>query len=359
MPRSAPPHVSAAPRGTMMHVTTEQADDRYAARTSQRQRDRTVQIERVSTGAVRKSGVESRAVGLGWFSVALGVGQLLAPRQVARLIGLDEDDGTTRSALMAIGLREVATGIGLLSQSRPAAWAWARTAGDLMDLALLGYAWQRNPASREQMLSVGGAVLGCALVDAQTARELQQSEQTASSNGAARQLHVRQSVTILKPPDEVYAFFRNFENLPRFMEHLESVTNLGERSHWRARGPLGSHVEWDAELVEDTPGCIAWRSLPGADVPNRGRVTFEAVPGGRGTELAVTLDYQPPAGAIGAQVAQWFGREPAQQVSADLRRLKQVMETGEVLHSDASLHRGMHPARPSQLSSAREKQVKS
>jgi uncharacterized membrane protein len=338
-----------------MHVT-EQADDRHAAKKSQRQKDRTVQIERVSTAAVRKRGVESRAVGLGWFSVALGLGHLVAPRQVARLIGVDEDDRTTRSALMAIGLRELTTGIGLLSQSRPAAWAWARTAGDLMDLALLGYTWQRNPASRDQMLRVGGTVLACALVDAQTARALQQDEPAA---GAARERHVRQSVTILKPPDEVYSFFRKIENLPRFMEHLESVTDLGERSHWRARGPLGSHVEWDAELVEDTPQCIAWRSLPGADVPNRGRVTFDAVPGGRGTALAVTLDYKPPAGAIGAQIAQWFGREPAQQVSADLRRLKQVMETGEVLHSDASLHRGMHPARPSHLSLAREKQVKS
>ena len=338
----------------------EQLNGRQVAEAPRRRQERALQIERVSSAAVREGGIEGRAVGLGWFSVALGLGQLLAPRQVARWIGVDEDDSTTRSALMAIGIREVTCGLGLLSQSRPAAWAWARTAGDVMDLALLGYAWQRNPPSRERMLSVGGTVLGCALVDAQTALALQQDEHGTGAHGStAREVHVRQSVTILQPPDAVYSFFRNLENLPRFMEHLESVEASGKRSHWRARGPLGSHVEWDAELVEDTPECIEWRSLPGANVPNRGRVTFEAVPGGRGTELVVTLDYQPPAGALGARVARWFGKEPAQQVSADLRRLKQVMETGEVLHSDASLHGGMHPAQPSDLSAAQEKMVNS
>ena len=92
--------------------------------------------------------------------------------------------------------------------------------------------------------------------------------------------------------------------------------------------------------------CMAWRSLPGADVANRGRVVFRPAPGGQGSEICVELSYDPPAGAIGTTIAKLFGREPSQQVSADLRRLKQVLETGEVLHSDASIHRGMHPARP-------------
>jgi uncharacterized membrane protein len=343
----------------MMEVTEQTNGRRQLAKASQRQENRSVQIERVSSAAARRSTVESRALGLGWFSVALGLTQLFAPRQVARLIGVDEDDSTTQSLLRVVGIRELTCGIGLLSEPRSPAWAWARTAGDVMDLALLGYAWQGNSASREQMLSIGGSVLGCAVVDAQTAWSLQQERAASTDGSAAGQIHVRQSVTILEPPEEVYAFFRKLENLPRFMVHLESVTESGQRSHWRARGPLGSQVEWDAELVEDRPDCIAWRSLPGADVPNRGRVRFVAVPGGRGTELVVELDYQPPAGALGARLAQLFGKEPAQQVSADLKRLKQVLETGEVLHSDASLHRGKHPARPSNLSLAREKQVKS
>ena len=110
-------------------------------------------------------------------------------------------------------------------------------------------------------------------------------------------------------------------------------------------------MEWEAEIIEDRPGsCIAWRSLPGADVANRGRVDFRPGAGGQRTELIVELGYDPPAGAVGARLAQLFGREPSQEISADLRRLKQVLETGEVIQSDASIHRGLHPARPSALS---------
>jgi len=158
---------------------------------------------------------------------------------------------------------------------------------------------------------------------------------------------VRQSITVQKTPQEAYAFYRRLENLPRFMWHLEAVVEEGDRSRWRAKGPMGTSVEWEAEIVEDRPGeCIAWRSLPGADVDNRGRVVFRAAPGGQGSEICVELSYDPPAGSIGTSIAKLFGREPSQQVSADLRRLKQVLETGEVLHSDATIHRGMHPARP-------------
>jgi uncharacterized membrane protein len=159
---------------------------------------------------------------------------------------------------------------------------------------------------------------------------------------------VRQSVSLNRPPEEVYAFFRDLENLPRIMSHLDSVEQRDRHSRWRARGPLGVHVEWDAEITEDRPGeSIAWRSLPGADVSNQGRVEFRPGPAGLGTEVRVALAYDPPLGTVGAGVAKLFGEEPSQQISADLRRLKQVLETGEVLHSDASIHAGMHPAQPS------------
>jgi uncharacterized membrane protein len=289
--------------------------------------------------------LERRAVGLGWFSIGLGLADLLAPRQVARLIGADEEDATTRAVLMGVGVRELACGVGLLSKSRPALWSWARLAGDVMDLALLGYVWSTNPVSREQVLGAGGTVLGAAWADAQTAVQLGRAQVDPLADG----VFVRQSVTVQKTPEEAYAFFRKLENLPRFMWHLEAVVEDGDRSRWRAKGPMGTHIEWEAEVVEDRPGdCIAWRSLPGADVANRGRVVFRPAPGKQGTEIDVELSYDPPAGAIGVHVAKLFGREPSQQVSADLRRLKQVLETGEVLHSDASIHRGMHPARPEQ-----------
>jgi uncharacterized membrane protein len=301
--------------------------------------------------------LELRATGLGWFSIALGLAQLCAPRHVARFIGIDDEDEGTRLGLMAVGVRELACGIGLLSGQNQSAWAWARAAGDVMDLGLLGYAWQGNDPSNQRMLGVAGTVLGCAVVDAQTAIELGHQQPGLARAG----IHVRQGITVQKSPDEAYAFFRKLDNLPRFMAHLESVNESSDgRSRWRAYGPLGSHVEWEADITEDRRGdCIAWRSVPGADVPNRGRVSFHPAPGNLGTEIVVELDYQPPAGAIGAAVARLFGKEPSQQISADLRRLKQVLETGEVLHSDASIHRGKHAARPSTLSSARARQVKS
>lgn len=298
--------------------------------------------------AARATPLEKRATGLGWFSIGLGLAQLCAPRQMARLIGADAEDESTRLGMMAVGLRELTCGFGLLSGTRPALWAWARVAGDAMDLALLGRAWQNDEPSREKMLSVGGSVLGCLALDAETAIELSRSSLAATPG-----IHVRQTITVQKSPDEVYAFFRKLENLPRFMSHLESVKESSNgRSYWRAQGPLGSHVEWEAEVVEDRPGQhIAWRSVAGADVPNRGRVSFRPAPGNIGSEICVELDYEPPAGKIGTAVAKLFGKEPAQAISADLRRLKQVLETGEVLHSDASIHRGMHPARPSSSSS--------
>ncbi|HET7599559.1 MAG TPA: SRPBCC family protein [Gemmatimonadales bacterium] len=139
---------------------------------------------------------------------------------------------------------------------------------------------------------------------------------------------VERSVMVDRPPEEVFAFWRDFENLPRFMDHLESVTVLdGRRSHWVAKGPAGTRVEWDAEIHNEIPGrLIAWRSLPGADVPNAGSVHFEPVYGGRGTAVRVVLSYEPPAGRAGAAVATLFGEEPSQQVEDDLRRLKQVLE---------------------------------
>jgi uncharacterized membrane protein len=113
-------------------------------------------------------------------------------------------------------------------------------------------------------------------------------------------------------------------------------------------------VEWEAEIIEDRPNeRISWRSVQPADVPNIGTVQFRSAPGGRGTEIHVELRYDPPGGKLGAAVAKLFGKEPAQQVKGDLRRLKQVLETGEVVHSDASVHRGLHPAQPSGTAATR------
>jgi uncharacterized membrane protein len=155
-----------------------------------------------------------------------------------------------------------------------------------------------------------------------------------SENAApvARDVHVEKSITIDKSPEEVYRFWREFENLPRFMKHLEAVRCTGlNRWHWVAKGPAGRTVEWDAEIYNEKPNeLIAWRSLEGADITNAGSVHFEAAPGARGTEVKVNLNYNVPGGKISALLAKLFAQEPEQMIEEDLRRLKQVLETGEI-----------------------------
>ena len=300
---------------------------------------------------------ERRARGLGWFSIGLGLAQIGAPRSVARLIGVRDDD-ETRNTMFAIGLREITSGIGILSSSRPTGWVWSRVGGDLMDLALLSRSMNiSNDKSR--VAAATAAVAGVTVVDFLTGQQLSKqgngTERRTDGTPAAQQrqstsggVHVVENITINRPRNEVYGFWHNFENLPRFMAHLESVQVLDEkRSHWKAKAPAGATVEWDAETIEDRPNeFIAWRSLEDSEVPNSGWVQFKDAPGNRGTEVRVELRYRPPGGKIGALVAKLFGEEPQQQVKGDLRRFKQVMETGEIVHSDASIHKGAHPAQP-------------
>jgi uncharacterized membrane protein len=159
-------------------------------------------------------------------------------------------------------------------------------------------------------------------------------------------MQARTGITINRPPQAVYDYFHDFSNLPTFMWHLESVAPGGEgRSHWIARAPAGTTVEWDAEIVEDKPPeVIAWRSTEGADVPNSGSIRFVPAPAGQGTEVRVELEYRPVGGPIGTVVAKLFGEEPGQQLQDDLRRFKQVLETGEVVVSDGS-PQGLHSRR--------------
>lgn len=281
---------------------------------------------------------------LGWFSIGLGLAELAAPDAVARLIGAP-NTGTTRLVLRICGAREIASGVGILSRQkrRPAGWLWSRVGGDAVDLALLGTALTADGAKTGRLLSATAAVAGVTVLDVLSSTEM---TRRASSG---EPLTLRKSVTIQSTPGELYAFWRDLENLPRFMDHLESVTTTTDgRSHWVARAPAGTSVEWDAEIVEDEPGrLISWRSLEGADVDNAGSVRFEEAPGGRGTVVSVEIEYTPPGGMLGSAVAELFGEEPEQQVSDDLRRLKQVIETGEVVRSDSSIHAMPYPAQPS------------
>ncbi len=143
---------------------------------------------------------------------------------------------------------------------------------------------------------------------------------------------IGRTVTINAPRQALYAFWRDFRNLPLVMENIESVQVFDERrSHWRVKGPAESTVEWDSLIIEDITGeVIAWTSTEEAEVPNSGRIEFRDTSNGRGTQVTVNIVYDPPVGTLGKVVAKLFGREPNIQARRDLRRFKQLMETGEI-----------------------------
>ena len=294
--------------------------------------------------AVRRNGGNGRlADGLGWLSLALGGAEVTAPGLVARMIGVSNTP-ENRLLLRVLGARELASGLGILARDRQAPWVWSRVAGDAMDLVLLGLAFTSDASRLRNLGLATAAVAGVTALDVMAGNR--QARHDAGRSGLE---HVTKAMTVNRPPAEVYEFWRNLENLPRFMRHLDSVTVTGPgRSRWVVRGPGGVRVEWDAEIVEERPGeFLAWRSLPGAQVENAGWVSFRPAPGNRGTEVSLRLAYHPPAGRLGSAVAWLFGREPEQQLREDMGRFKQVIETGEIARSDASRGLlGMRPAQP-------------
>lgn len=204
---------------------------------------------------------------------------------------------------------------------------WLAVAGGIAALAL---GMRRSPGLRLMLASTAGGLLYRGLTGRNPLRAL--TPLLRGGAGHATHLYAVGSVVIARPAQALYAFWRNFENLPTFMHHLESVQVLDPlHSHWRVTAPAGTSVEWDAEVTRDVPGQeIAWRSLPGSDVENWGSVRFRQIIDGRGTELQVRLNYRPPAGRMGAVVASLFGEEPQQQIEDDLARLKQLLEAGSL-----------------------------
>ena len=205
---------------------------------------------------------------------------------------------------------------------------------------LVLYGLSRRSAGGLALASVGGGLfLRGATGHCQVYSKLKINTSDASST-ETRGIHVERAITIGKSPEEVYTFWRNLPDLPRFMDHLKSVDVTGEKtSHWVAKAPAGREVAWDAEIIVDEPNeRIAWRSLPDADIENAGTVRFLTAPGGRGCEVHVTLQYYPPAGVLGSTIAKLFGEEPSIQITDDLRRLKRLMETGEIPTTEGQPH---------------------
>lgn len=203
---------------------------------------------------------------------------------------------------------------------------------------LIAYGLKRGDAAGAALAVVGG-LLGlrgatghCQIKDAIETNSQPNNGRSNTQSWLSGKIEVKKAVTINKSQTELYAFWRNFENLPQFMNHLESVITIDDtRSHWKATAPLGYTVEWQAEITDEVLNeKIAWRSLQGADIPNSGSVEFRPT-ANRGTEVVVHLTYEAPAGKIGSLAAKIFGEEPAQQVAEDLRRFKSLMEANLIM----------------------------
>ncbi|MFE9657439.1 SRPBCC family protein [Micromonospora sp. NPDC006431] len=286
----------------------------------------TLGIER----AAQDRGSEGLARLLGWFSLGLGVTALAGGSRVAQACGVD-DSPTARMVLRAAGARELGHAAALLIPRRAGLAGWTRVAGDVLDLAATGQAMRHRRGERRRRLTYTMAALaGITAVDLYASIRATQRRRVYDGGRAYG------SVTVNRTPEETYNFWHDFENLPRFMYHLESVRRTDpRRSRWTAKAPAGRSVQWEAEIIEDRPNqLIRWRSLDGARVPNGGSVRFMPAAGNRGTEVRVELEYSVPGRAMGRLAARAFGENPQQQICDDLRRFKQVIETGEIARSD-------------------------
>jgi uncharacterized membrane protein len=227
---------------------------------------------------------------------------------------------------------------------------WERL-GSIVAATVLGaLAASRREGRAPAVAAASGLLLrgvtGYCPMSAALGRNTRSVDSKAALSGA-RGVHVKEGITIARPVDEVYRFWRDLSNLPRFMRHLERVDEIDRtRSQWTARGPAGSRVSWEAHIINEvTNDVIGWRSVGDADVVSAGSVHFNPTPSG-GTEVVVHLQYEPPAGKLGAFVASLFGEEPSQQIREDLERLKSYLETGERRGIENSARWGA-PAYPS------------
>lgn len=301
------------------------------------QREGAAEVAQRARRRLEETSPQQLAEMLGWFSVGLGLAQVLIPRTLCRLIGVRDHPLLMR----LLGARELASGATILWGGAPGTGVWTRVAGDAMDLALLGAAFQSPYSGRAQLAVTTAAVAGVTAVDAYCAAQMSPDAapvgEPAQRWARRRGVHVQRAVTINRPVAEVFSFWRDLTNLPRFMEDLESVEVIGEgRTRWVVSGPRGMRVAWEAETTELRENeLIAWRST-GGDIDTEGTVRFRPGTGGRGTVVDVEMRYTPPAGVAGDLAARVMGASPQQRIAADLRRLKQIMETGEIATSEGA-----------------------
>lgn len=263
------------------------------------------------------AGPEQLARGLGWFSVGIGIAQVFAPRTIARLCGVP----VPPPLMVLCGLREIACGVGLLTQEQPQPWVKLRLAGDTLDLAGLGCGTLLPNADRRRIALAGTAVAGVSVLDAYCSYEL------ARHGKHLPPRHETMSIEIERDAQSLYRYWRELSNLPDVMPHVHSVQEIDEtHSHWVARGPGGVRLEWDSEIIDDVPDQrIAWRSVEGSRVFHAGSVQFQPL-GEGATQVRMDLLYERPPATLLSALAALVGYDLAKAARADLRALKRRLE---------------------------------
>lgn len=270
------------------------------------------------------------AKALGWFSLGLGLTELLSGKNLDRYLGTGGHEGTLR----LFGLREIAAGALILAQKEPsAASVWSRVGGDVMDLIFLGKALeaQRSRTKQDRLEVATATVVAVTAVDVLCAWQLGRGSESedATQEDATR---VETSLTIGGSAEELYKLWRDPQTLPQVMGHFATVTaQADDRAHWVVSGPGKTGLQWDSQIVQDEPArLLRWYSLQGAKLPNGGSITFAPATGGRGTVATLEIDFDPPGGSLGKAAAKLLGIVPQVLAVKALRRFKSLAETGEI-----------------------------
>lgn len=287
--------------------------------------------ERESEKTKQRNNVQARrderlARALGWFSISLGAAQILAPRGLARFIGVNP-----RPALLRmLGAREITSGIGILTGGRkPAGAMWSRVAGDAMDLALLGAALTSPASKKGRVAAAAAAVAGVTALDVICSQNLSRSQNDA----AETKIEIERSITVGKSASELYSLWREPNTLRQIMRHFAEITPLGANAaHWKINAlPLGRVIEWNTNNTEDRAGeFISWKSADQTQFSNEGSVSFRPATGNRGTVVTLRFRFAPPGGAAGMAAAKLFDFVPDKLVGQSLRSFKSLAETGEI-----------------------------
>lgn len=259
---------------------------------------------------------------LGYVGVGIGIAELLMPRAVAQTTGLPP------RLVRKLGTLEIITSAGILLRPQQSAWRWSRVAGDLFDLYLLAKSGRLLLNNRLPIITA--LLAGMTALDVLAAIDSGQQNTTQSDLRSGIRIH--KSLSVQRTAEECYRFWRNFENFPQFMHYVQSVQVVDTtHTHWRFRTPQGQQVEWTIELFSDIPSQqLGWRTLADAPIEHVGIVKFSPAYGNTSARLDIEIIYKKSVGKTDHALSQLFAEAPSEQWDEDLRRFKQLIETGEI-----------------------------